>query len=116
MDTEAKQLRPGVYLSRTLIPDRSDEVPVRLLNVTNEPIHLRAGSVIAELLPVEEVPTLGQEDRSRVEDQELKVAIEGIVARVDPVVSSDVKQKLIALMQEYGPVFSRNETDMGLTG
>ena len=27
--TEAKELRPGVYIPRTLVPDRSDEVPVR---------------------------------------------------------------------------------------
>ena len=43
-------------------------------------------------------------------------AIECIVARVDPEVPSDIKQELIALMQEYGPVFSKNETDIGLTG
>mgnify|MGYP003389980841 FL=1 len=114
--TEAKQLRPGVYLSRTLIPDRSDEVPVRLLNVSDKPIHIRAGSVIAELQPVEEMAQVHQSMGIQLEDRELKEAIDGIISRADSTVPVDVKRKLTALMTEYGPVFSKNEADMGLTG
>jgi len=53
--TEVENLREGVYVSRTLLPDRFSEVPVRILNVSGEPIHLRQVQFVTELHPVDEV-------------------------------------------------------------
>jgi len=40
----------GVYVSRTLLPkDRLSDVPVRVINVQSEPVHLTAGTVIANV-------------------------------------------------------------------
>ena len=108
--TEAKELRPGLYTSRTLVPERPTEVPVRLINVTNEAIHLKAGSVVSELRPVQEVS-----EKEGSGDAELERVIEEMVSRVDAEVPMATKTELISLMREYGTVFSKNEQDMGLT-
>ena len=110
--TEAKELQQGVYLPRTVVPDRSKEVPIRVMNVSGKPIQLRAGSVITELHPAEALTNIPD---GEVIDSEMKKVIEEMVARVDPSVSALDKDRLSALMQEFSPVFSKNESDMGLT-
>ena len=42
---EPKQIRPGVVLARTLLPDRHRDIAVRVVNTTNEP-H-RSGDALA---------------------------------------------------------------------
>jgi hypothetical protein len=113
--TEAKELRPGVYIPRTLVPDRPDEVPVRLMNVSGENIQLRAGSVISELYEAEEVLSELPSETKVMADSELEGVISDMVSRVDSEVPESTKTKLEALMHEFSPVFSKGETDLGLT-
>jgi len=47
--TEARQLRPGVHVSRTVVPERSEDVPVRVANLTEDPIPIAAGTIVAKL-------------------------------------------------------------------
>ena len=47
--TEARQLRPGVHVSRTLVSERSEDVPVRVANLTEDPFSIRAGTIVANL-------------------------------------------------------------------
>ena len=113
--TEVDNLREGVYVSRTLLPDRFSEVPVRILNVSGEPIHLRAGSVVSELHPVDEVLSVLPSESNAVTDPELEQVISDMVDRVDPEVPEAVKRKLKKLIHEFKSAFSKNLADMGLT-
>ena len=45
--TEATELRDGLLAARTLLPDRLDDLPVRLLNTTNESIQLEKDTTIS---------------------------------------------------------------------
>ena len=113
--TEAKELRQGVYLPRTLLPNRPSEVPIRVMNVSGAPIQLRAGSVITELCPAEAVVAdLSQEEQVPA-DPEMEKVISDMVSRVDPSVSTSDRDRLNELLHEFTPVLSRNESDMGLT-
>jgi len=48
--TEPNTIRTGVHVSRTLIPnDRLYDIPVRVINVTSEPIMLSVGTQVANL-------------------------------------------------------------------
>jgi hypothetical protein len=52
--TEPSQLRPGVHVARTLVPqDRLNNVPIRVLNVLSEPVVVPAGTSLTELQPVQ---------------------------------------------------------------
>ena len=51
--TEPTRVTDGVYASWTVIPDdRFDNIPVRVMNVKQEPIIVRAGVSVADLQPV----------------------------------------------------------------
>ena len=49
---ESRQLRPGVLVARSLMPERHHDVAVRLLNVTNRPQTVRTGTCDVVLHPV----------------------------------------------------------------
>jgi hypothetical protein len=54
----------GVYVSRALLPrERLSNVPVRVINVKCEPVHLLAGTVIANVQAVTVM------DEERAEDE-----------------------------------------------
>ena len=51
--TEAKEIETGLCSSRTIIPDQCNDIPVRILNVMDKPVSLKAGSILSELDKVE---------------------------------------------------------------
>ena len=44
--TEAREVTPGVCTSRTVVPDRGEDVPVRVINVTRSPVVMKAAHII----------------------------------------------------------------------
>jgi len=52
---DAKQLKPGVHVARTLLPGQLHGVRVRLVNTTKEPKMVTAGTCLGILKPVEVV-------------------------------------------------------------
>jgi len=51
--TENVTIKSGQYVSRTLLAnDRLSDVPVRVINVRSEPVHLNAGIIIADVQAV----------------------------------------------------------------
>jgi len=66
--TQPTELQEGMYVSGTLIPkDRYRDVPVRAVNITSQPVHLRAGKevtqahLVTELGPFEGSNTIAEE-------------------------------------------------------
>ena len=112
--TEAEVLRPGVYMPRTLMPDRSVEVPVRVMNVSGEPVQFKAGTIISELHPTERVLAEIVESEPDREDK-VRELIEDMASRVDPNVPDETVKELKALMHEYMPLFSVGDEDIGET-
>ena len=53
--SESEVLRDGVHIPRTLVTDKLEDVTMRVLNVSGEPMHYKAGHPLAELHPVVEV-------------------------------------------------------------
>jgi hypothetical protein len=51
--TECQQVKPGMYVASVVVPPRALNIPTRLANVTNGPIHLPARTTISSLMPVE---------------------------------------------------------------
>jgi len=47
--TEARQVTAGICVLRTLLPDRDEDVPVRVINVTKNLVVVKAGTIVSDL-------------------------------------------------------------------
>jgi len=47
--TEDGEVTAGICVSRTLLPDRDEDVPLRVINDTKNPVFVKAGTVISDL-------------------------------------------------------------------
>ena len=111
--TKSGELPGGLRVSRTLLPERTFDVPVRVLNITNRKIRVRAGSVLADLEPAD------------LEDTEVHVAVpliserqvlvDELVGRVDEAVPTEIREQLQQALVDYSGVFSTGENDLGRT-
>ena len=110
--SETKAVRDGVHVPRTLITDRLQDVPIRVLNVSGEPVHFMVGQPLAELYPVIEV--LGAVT-SEEQDGSYEPVIREMVSGVDSSVGENTRRELVHLLREFTPILSKGETDMGLT-
>ena len=110
--TEPAEPKRGLLVARTLLPNKSEEVPVRVLNTSEEPIRLNHGTVVTELQPV--VPLI-QQDEASSSSYEAEEIIDDMVSKVDPMVPQDMRLKLQNLLSKYSSVFSRGEWDLGWT-
>jgi len=128
--TETSEIRKGLLVARTLLPNRADEIRVRVLNTFNTPVHLCRGAIVSELHPVTPVGDTqsrscqqSQEYRGRGVQQEQpkkdlmteKEIVDDIISRVDEEVPSDVKEKLRDVLNQHPTVFSKGEYDLGWT-
>jgi len=101
----------GMHVAYTVSQANSRSVPVRLANVSEEEVELTAGSKIAELLILVELPascnpinsretkpfTCGSVDSSKLAEE--------IEAAIDPSLSRHEKEKLRKVLLEFSDVF-----------
>jgi len=112
--TEASTVQDGVHVSRTVIPDdRLTDIPVRVINVNNEPIHLVAGAVLSDLQAIEIVANI--ESKSKSVGEEKPVFIEKLMSDVHDSVPESLTVALKNILLSYQDVFSKSEVDLGLT-
>jgi transposase InsO family protein/predicted aspartyl protease len=125
--TEPTTVKKGVHVSRTLIPnDRLCDIPIRVVNVTTEPIQLSAGSTVANLQPVTVMAALPKSDEATKKirmtrqdeetmSKEIPKFIEALIEDVHPSTPESIVSKLVDLLMAYQDVFSKSEFDLGLT-
>ena len=77
-------------------------------------MHIEAGQPLTELHAVDEVVAVPPVDGKTVSEKSNEPVFEEMVVNVDPSVDEETKVKLLQLLQEFAPVLSRDETDMGL--
>jgi len=110
--TEPNMLKDGLFVARSLMPDRTDDLPVRLLNKTDQPIELKRDTVVTSLESVGLLhpPTEVQQSAT---DDDYKPVIDEVMSRTPPDMSPDILQKLEQLLYKYKTILSRNEWDLG---
>ena len=123
--TEPTQIRPGLHVSRTLIPgEKLERVPVRVLNVSCEPITLVSGTMVAELQPVcvtgiiegsRGNGTKGKVARVVERTSEMPDFIRQLIGKVHPSLCEPTTIALKDILLKYLEVFSASENDLGLT-
>ena len=110
--TEAREVTPGVCVSRTVVPERNENVPVRVINVTKTPVAVRAGTVVSDL---DSAQVCGVQNEPKVTGQEPGATLLGMVDEVHESVSDEDRRRLSSLLTEFPTAFSKDENDLGWT-
>ena len=104
----------GLQVSTTVLPDNDIDLPVRVMNVQQQPVTLQSGAVIAKLEPVE-VCECDQPEPADVDTDADDPILAEMVNRVHESVTAEDRQKLMELLKEFSSTFSHGETDLGYT-
>ncbi len=114
-------------MAKTLVDPGKEEVPLRLLNVTKETIHIRKGTVVAELVPISDVKevvrynvvqtsTDGEETNQENDDQhQLPAHLEEIWQSSMIELDEEQRGELKKLLNKHSELFSKSKEDLGLT-
>jgi len=108
--TEPVEVKEGLLVASTILPNRVTKVPVRLMNTTSHPIKLVRGTVVTELNPVEPL-----EGAAPICDKRVQVTDESVVDEVMSTIPEDTRKKLRGILTKYSSVFSKAEWDLGWT-
>lgn len=112
--TQPKGMDNGLLVARTVVPDRLEDVPVRVMNLSSKTVEIAAGDFIAnlesaEILPEEFFPT-GRRD---VTGEQKESLIQGMMDGVHETVEAGHREKLHQLLVEYADVLSAGDNDLG---
>ena len=111
--TGTRELCPGVRVSRTIVPDRSENIPVRVVNLNKCPVTVRAGALVSDLEPAEVCGAT--ESSSSPGDGTDDTVLRSMVDGVDESVRTEDQQRLLSVLKEFPQVFSRHNNDLGRT-
>jgi len=97
-------------VSRTVVPDRDEDVPVRVINVTRSPVVMKAGTIISDL---DSAHMCGVQNGGTTSGQGPGPTVLGMVDNVDESVSDEDRRRLVSLLTELSSAFSKDENDLG---
>jgi predicted aspartyl protease len=111
--TEPTEAGVGLHVAGTLVPDRSADVPVRVMNLLHCPITVPVGTILSELTPVDDCQPFAAEpvDNTNPDISHLDTLVE----EADELLSAAQRKDLRTLLGDYEDVFSRSEFDLGST-
>jgi len=113
--TEVSELEKGVNVARAILPERLDNLPILVLNVSNEPCEINAETVLTEL----SLATCAESDHEKAltveEGGRSYKHLSKLLKGVDERVSEAQRVELIKTLREYVDVFLTGETDLGET-
>jgi len=104
-----------VSVANTLVPSRTSNVPVRVLNANKVAVSLPAGTVVASLDPVTVCEVICDSNTCPPNHNVRQEALDKIVNSVDSIVSGADLVKLSNLLYEFSSAFSLSATDGGRT-
>src|ERR1700733_2776709 len=109
--TEPRALQPGVHVARIVVNENSELIPVRVANLTQEPVKLEKGQLLGGLHPVEiETLTVAREaplNKANVQEKWFQDLVKEV-----PV---EAKSRLESLISDYRDIFSVDDRDLGRT-
>lgn len=107
--TESWETKPGLLVARTVLPNRSECLPIRVVNTSVEEIKIQSGTVLSDLEAVD----LVKEGNNAEGQDERKAVLRNMVDRAHESLSAEDKRRLEELLLEFLDVFSFSENDLG---
>jgi len=120
---ESQQLRPGLYVGRTLLPPNHRDLKICVANTTNKPQVIPAGSCLGQAVPVTVMSDVETDSRLSASnsdgptdsDDSLSEIIQSTLKDLPSDITDDQRRQVIKLLQDYDSLFSRGILDMGCT-
>ena len=114
---EATDKQPRLTVGRAIVEPLSTDVPVCVLNVSDEPVTLYAGTVVATLQPVE-LPTgvnAADQGASPEVDSEKRKLLWQLVEGCSTSLSTGERDTFYSLLLKHADVFASSTADLGRT-
>jgi len=111
--TEATELMPGVRVARVLFGDRTNEAPIRIVNLGERVVRLVKDQSIGGLHPVQ--VTEPARDDQKEEERSGSSLTDGLMNDIPEEVPEQAKTALRELLTKFEDVFSATEGDLGRT-
>ena len=112
---EPCSLGDGVTLSRLLISSNATEIAVPIINLSDKPLFLKKGQLLAEADPIEASDILQSVEPPPptllAGEQHLQAVIDGLPKKL----SRSERRESIAFIRSYATLFSKDEYDIGRT-
>lgn len=105
-------------VGKTLVNAQRDYIPVRMVNLTNEPRQITSGIEVATCEPVESIvhPTSSPLSEPTSPDEGLPEHLKDLYLRSATGLTDDQQHQLHNLLLEFQDIFSRGPHDLGRTG
>ena len=110
--TQVGEVKDGVLVARAILPNRVDDLPVRLMNTSEKSVKLAKNTVLSNLEPLQPILATKVSQREEVTEETI---IENVMAGVDEAAPDNVKVSLKKILDKYSGVFSKGEWDLGWT-
>ena len=123
-ETEPAALQNGLLVARTLAPsDQYTDIPVRVMNLEEEPKLMKAGTVVSDLEPVEVLGPVVTELENTEQETHVKNPgyppmpdyMRKLADEVDQSTPKETVRGFCELMMKYRRIFSESDEDLGLT-
>jgi len=105
-----RQLRPGVFLGRALLPPRHRDLRARVMNTATKPTVLRSDTWLGDLCPVTVMEGV-KEDMKEVP----KRTQETLMSQLPEDLTASQRSKVAELFDHFDDIFSKDIFDMGRT-
>ena len=111
--TQPRECEPGIHVASSLIPNRSDNIPIRIMNINKDEKKLEKGISLSPTQEVVVIEKITEEDHVR--NMKIDVQIEDIINRVVKSVPQEYQVELREMLKRYKDIVSSDEFDLGRT-
>jgi len=109
---EHRQVQPGVYLGRSLLPPVHRDLKICIVNTTTEPAVVKAGEWLGNLDPVEVVDDVTTTSTSSSLSTDL---VATLAKNMPEDLTIEQRQEVTDVLSRYTDIFSTGPYDMGRT-
>ena len=102
-------------MGKTLVDTQHDEVPVRVLNLEQQPRLISKGTLLASCEPVLRVQSGSLLTHLENDSHELPVCVKSLYDRATEGLNLGQSKQLYVLLQDFSDLFSKGTDDLGST-
>ena len=95
-----------------MVPEWDEDIPVRVINVSDNPVTLEAGTVVTDL---EVVQVCNAEESASNGGESPAPELVSVASEVDQLLTDEENSQLLSLLDEFSDTFSSSENDLGWT-
>jgi len=109
------ELRNGVNVARAILPERLDNLPILVLNSSDQPCKIHADTILTDLSLAQCTDENNEEILTSSDGKQSYIHLSKLFEGIDHDVSEDQRSELIKTLHEYADVFSIGKLDLGET-